>query len=70
MTTYGRPPHDPPPCNQQCWTWVGTGEATGWIYTDASTRCGHQPDPTTGRWKWNTRPNPTNHLPRQENPPA
>lgn len=57
MTTTGRAPNTPPPCNQQCWTWVGTGDATGWIYTDTATACGHEPD-GHGHWKWNRRPGP------------
>jgi hypothetical protein len=63
--TSSRAPKDPPPCNQQCWTWVGQGHHHGWIYTDAADACGHQADPITGRWTWNRRPAPQN---RQETP--
>lgn len=59
-----RPPDRPPPCNQQCWTWVGQGHHHAWIFTGAHNACGHQPD-GHGRWTWTQRPNPNNHQPTQ-----
>lgn len=51
-------------CNQQCWTWLSGTTRDAWIYTGPTDACGHQPDPATGHWKWNTRPGPQH--PHQE----